>query len=126
MRAEDRHKTAFSCEYGHNEFLRMPFGLCNAQASFQRLMDRILEPYLRKFVLVYLDDIIIYSKTFEKHLENIIEILKLLREEELKIKTRKCEFAKCRKCISRINRILQKIHQKLRSNCKTTNRTYKK
>lgn len=94
MRDEDIHKTAFICEFGHFEFVRMPFGLCNAPASFQKLMDKVLAPYLRKFVLVYLDDIVIFSKTFQEHLEHIQSIFEILRKSGLKIKTKKCEFAK--------------------------------
>jgi hypothetical protein len=65
---EDKHKTAFICELGLFEFNQMPFGLTNAPSTFQRAMNNIFKKELYKFVLVYLDDIIIYSKTFDDHL----------------------------------------------------------
>ena len=64
----DKHKTAFVCEYGQYEFNRMPFGLTNAPATFQRLMNKILQPVLYETALVYLDDIIIFSKTVDDHI----------------------------------------------------------
>ena len=89
---EDKHKTAFVCEYGKYEFNRMPFGLTNAPGTFQRLMNKILKVVLYKSTLVYLDDIIVYSKTIEKHVEDIETVFKLLAENGLKLKVKKCYF----------------------------------
>ena len=76
------------------EFLVMPFGLCNAPATFSRLMNKVLEPYLNKFVLVYLDDIAIYSNSPEQHLEHLRIVLDVLRANKLHIKLKKCFFGK--------------------------------
>lgn len=91
---EDKHKTAFSCHLGHFEFNRLPFGLTNSPATFQRALNDILRPVLGKFAMVYLDDIIIYSKTFEEHLDHLRQVFQLLRKANLKIKLEKCEFMK--------------------------------
>ena len=72
----------------------MPFGLCNAPATFQRLMNHILRKYLGDFVLVYLDDIIIYSKIWKGHLNHLRLVFKALRGVGLIVKVKKCEFAK--------------------------------
>src|SRR6266540_4929287 len=71
----------------------MPFSLCNASATFQRLMNQVLRKYLGKFVLVYLDDIIIYSKIFEEHKEHVRLVFEALRAASLMIKPKKCKFA---------------------------------
>jgi hypothetical protein len=86
----DKHKTAFTTSQGHYEFNRMPFGLTNAPATFQRLMNNLLRPVIHKFALVYLDDVIIYSKTIEEHIKHIQCVLNLLMEGGLKIKLSKC------------------------------------
>src|SRR6266540_6493539 len=70
----------------------MPFGLCNALATFQWLMNQVLRKYLGKFVLVYLDDIIIYSKTFEEHKEYVRLVFEILRAASLMMKPKKCKF----------------------------------
>ena len=91
---KDRDKTSFSTDSGTYRFCRMPFGLCNAPATFQRLMQVILEPVLNKFAMVYLDDIIIYSPNFDTHLTHIAEVLFLIQKSGLKISLSKCNFAK--------------------------------
>jgi hypothetical protein len=91
---DDTHKTAFRTRYGHFEFLVMPFGLTNAPAAFMRVMNKVFAPYLDRFVLVYLDDILIYSKTEEEHLQHISLILSTLHQYDYKAKLSKCEFAK--------------------------------
>ena len=88
----DQHKTAFRTRFGHYEFKVLPFGLTSAPATFMRLMNDTLMPYLDQFVIVYLDDICIYSKTPEEHLEHVRKILTLLRQEKLIGKLSKCEF----------------------------------
>nr|GFB27108.1 putative reverse transcriptase domain-containing protein [Tanacetum cinerariifolium] len=82
VREEDIPKTAFSTRYGHYEFQVMPFGLTNAPAMFMDLMNRVCKPYLDKFVTVFIDDIIIYSKDEKEHEEHLKAILELLKKEE--------------------------------------------
>lgn len=80
---EDRHKTGFSTKYGHFEFTVVPFGLTNVPASFQQLMLTIFRPYLDKFVVVYLDDILIFSNNLEEHEAHIRKVLNTLRAHKL-------------------------------------------
>lgn len=92
MDDESISKTAFSSKFGSFEWLVMPFGLCNATATFQRTMDIILQPLLRKCVLVYVDDIIVFSKSEEEHLKHLEQTLELLNNHCLTINAKKCRF----------------------------------
>ena len=92
VKDEDVHKTAFRTRYGHFEFLVMPFGLTNAPAAFMDLMNRVCKLYLDKFVIVFIDDILIYSKSQADHEKHLRCILKLLNQEKLYAKFSKCEF----------------------------------
>ncbi|GJV80654.1 putative nucleotidyltransferase, ribonuclease H [Tanacetum coccineum] len=92
VQEEDIPKTAFRTRYGHYEFQVMPFGLTNAPAVFMDLMNRVCKPYLDKFVIVFIDDILIYSKSKKEHEEHLKLILELLKKEELYAKFSKCEF----------------------------------
>ncbi|GJX86219.1 putative reverse transcriptase domain-containing protein, partial [Tanacetum coccineum] len=92
VREEDIPKTAFRTRYGHYEFQVMPFGLTNAPAVFIDLMNRVCKPYLDKFMIVFIDDILIYSKNRQEHEEHLKLILELLKKEELYAKFSKCEF----------------------------------
>ncbi|GJR45101.1 putative reverse transcriptase domain-containing protein [Tanacetum coccineum] len=92
VREEDIPKTAFRTRYGHFEFTVMPFGLTNAPAIFMDLMNRVCKPYLDKFVIVFIDDILIYSKSEEEHEVHLKTILDLLKKEKLYAKFSKCEF----------------------------------
>nr|GEW40054.1 retrotransposon protein, putative, Ty3-gypsy subclass [Tanacetum cinerariifolium] len=85
-------KTTFRTRYGHFKFTLMPFGLTNAPAVFMDLMNRVCRPYLDKFVIVFIDDILIYSKTQEEHVEHLRIVLELLQKEKLYAKFSKCEF----------------------------------
>ncbi|GJV40764.1 putative reverse transcriptase domain-containing protein [Tanacetum coccineum] len=92
VREQDISKTAFRTRYGHYEFQVMPFGLTNAPAVFMDLMNRVCKPYLDKFVIVFIDDILIYSKDKREHEEHLRAILELLKKEKLYAKFSKCEF----------------------------------
>jgi len=88
----DRHKTAFNTRRGKYEFCVMPFGLTNAPATFQAIMNDMLRPYLDKFVVVYLDDILIYSKNDEEHLEHVRLVVEALQKHGYYAKPSKCSF----------------------------------
>jgi hypothetical protein len=92
MEEKDIPKTAFVCSKGKFECLRMPFGLKNAPATFQRAMNKAFEEFIYEFVKVYIDDILIYSRTFEEHLEHIRKVFEKLREINMKVKLKKCKF----------------------------------
>ncbi|GJQ98052.1 putative reverse transcriptase domain-containing protein [Tanacetum coccineum] len=92
VRKEDIPKTAFRTRYGHYEFQVMPFGLTNALAVFMNLMNRVCKPYLDKFVIVFINDILIYSKNKQEHEEHLRLILELLKKEEFNAKFSKCKF----------------------------------
>nr|GFA17558.1 putative reverse transcriptase domain-containing protein [Tanacetum cinerariifolium] len=89
---DDIPKTAFRTRYGHFEFTVMPFGLTNAPAIFMDLMNRVCKPYLDKFVIVFIDDILIYSKSEEEHEQYLRTVLDLLKKENLYAKFSKCKF----------------------------------
>ena len=92
VRENDVSKTAFRTRYGHYEFLVMPFGLTNAPAAFMDLMNRVFSPYLDKFVIVYIVDILVYSGSPEEHAEHLRTVLQILRECQLYAKFSKCQF----------------------------------
>ncbi|GJU68877.1 putative reverse transcriptase domain-containing protein [Tanacetum coccineum] len=89
---DDILKTAFRTHYGHFKFIVMPFGLTNAPTVFMDLMNRVCRPYLDKFVIVFIDDILIYSKTQEEHVERLGLVLELLKKEKLYAKFSKCKL----------------------------------
>ena len=91
IRDEDIHKTTFRTRYGNYEFV-VPFGLTNALASFMCILNSVFNRYLDKFVLVFLDDILVYYKNEEEHEENLRLTLQLLREHQLYAKLSKCDF----------------------------------
>ena len=92
MDEEDRHKTAFTTPFGIFEYNRMPMGMTNSPATFQRLMQTCLNDYIFQILLVYLDDIIVYSNTFDEHIERLDRVFTRLREHGLKLKPEKCKF----------------------------------
>jgi hypothetical protein len=89
---DTKEKTVFTCRYGHFQFRVMPFGLTNAPATFQRMMNDILHRYIDCCTMVYLDDIIIFSKTEEEHIENVLEIVRVLQEHKLILNEKKCTW----------------------------------
>jgi len=92
VKDDDVQKTAFRSKYGHYEYVVMPFGVTNAPAVFMNYMNRIFQPFLDKFVVVFIDDIFIYSRTQEEHAERLRLVLSVLREKQLYAKLSKCEF----------------------------------
>nr|GEX01110.1 putative reverse transcriptase domain-containing protein [Tanacetum cinerariifolium] len=92
VREQDIDKTAFRTRYGHYEFLVRPFGLTNAPTIFMDLMNRIFHKFLDKFVIVFIDDILVFSKSKEEHEDHPRTVLQTLRQEKLYAKFSKCEF----------------------------------
>ena len=92
VRETDIPKTAFRTHYGHFEFTVMPFELTNAQVAFMDLMHRVFQPYLDQFVVVFVDDILIYSQSEWEHEDHLRIVLQLLRDHQLYAKFSKCEF----------------------------------
>ena len=90
---QDKEKTAFSTPKGHFEFNVMPFGLTNAPATFQRLMECVLAGLTQEQCLIYLDDIVVFSKSFEEHIERLTNVFQALRQAGLTLKLSKCYFA---------------------------------
>ena len=85
-------KTAFRTRYGHYEFLVMPFRLTNTLAAFMDLMNRVFRPYLDQFVVVFIDDILVYSRDEQEHEQHLKIVLQTLREKKLYVKLSKCDF----------------------------------
>ncbi|XP_047943164.1 uncharacterized protein LOC125190006 [Salvia hispanica] len=92
MDATDVSKTAFRVHNGHYEYMVMPFGLCNAPSTFQAAMNNLFRKYLRKFVLVFFDDILVYSKDWKDHLQHLEIVFCILREHQFHLKYSKCVF----------------------------------
>jgi len=89
----DEPKTACVTRYGAFEWLVMPFGLTNAPATFCTLMNKLFHPFLDQFVVIYLDDIVVYSNSIEEHVEHLCKVFKVLRDNDLCVKREKCSFA---------------------------------
>lgn len=94
MKGKDIEKTAFRTHLGHYEFTVMPFGLTNALATFQHLMNQVFAPYLRKFTLVFFDDILVYSKTADEHIQHLRKVFEVMRRQQLYVKQSICDFMK--------------------------------
>ncbi|CAA0806248.1 Uncharacterized mitochondrial protein AtMg00860, partial [Striga hermonthica] len=92
IKESDVSKTAFRTRYGHYEFVVMPFGLSNAPVVFMDLMNCVFHPYLDRFIIVFIDDILVYSRDLEEHKEHLRIVLETLRREKLYAKFSKCEF----------------------------------
>ena len=92
IKSDDVPKTAFRTRYGHYEFLVMPFGLINAPAAFMDLMNQVFKQYLDRFIIVFIDDILIYSKSKADYFRHLTLVLKKLREHRLYAKFSKCQF----------------------------------
>lgn len=93
VKSADTAKTAFQTHHGHFEFVVMPFGLTNAPAAFQALMNQIFQIYMRKFVLIFFDDILVYSPDLGTHANQLEMVLGVLEKNKLFAKRSKCTFA---------------------------------
>ena len=92
IKSDDIPKTAFRTCYGHYEILVMPLGLTNTPVAFVGLMNKVFQQYLDKFVIVFIDDILVYSKSKENHVRHLTLVLNKLREHRLYAKFSKCQF----------------------------------
>ena len=89
----DIYKTAFRTHNGHYEYLVMPFGLCNVPSTFQAIINAIFRPHLRKFILVFFDDILFYSPTWSCHFKHVRHAFEILKQQQFFLKGSKCNFA---------------------------------
>lgn len=94
MKQGEEYKTAFQTHNGHYEYRVMPYGVIGGPATFQQVMNVVLAPLLRKCAMVFIDDILIYSKSWAEHLQHIATILQLLQDNQFHAKLSKCSFAK--------------------------------
>ena len=92
IRSDDVYKTVFRTHYGHYEVMVMPFGLTITPAAFMSLMNKVFQQYLNRFVVVFVDDILVFSKSKAEHVRHLIPVLKKLRELRLYAKFSKCQF----------------------------------
>ena len=92
IRSGDVPKTAFQMRYGHYEFLVMSFGLINAPTSFIGLMNRVFRPLFDRFLIIFIDDILVYSRSEDEHIMHLRMVLQTLRDHQLYVKFSKCEF----------------------------------
>jgi len=92
VKMEDISKTALRTRYGHYEYFVMPFGVTNAPGVFMKYMNRIFHPFLDRFMVVFIDDILLYSKSEEEHVEHLRIVFRVLKEKKLFAKLPKCEF----------------------------------
>lgn len=118
MEEADKHKTAFVCPQGFWEFNRMPQGITNAPSTFQRLMERCMGDLNRKKVLVFIDDLIVFSDTLEEHEQRLVQVLTCLKEYGLKLSPEKCTFFFRHQCdiwdILFLNMVWKRTQTKLR------------